>query len=168
MADLAWWLANFQRSAFRLEMLPAYFIPQEAELLAAFRRGENVRVPYDHPWPALVHQATHAGKTMQRVRVVAHPLSDYLRFELSLYPRSVKAGEEIRVANLDDHPELVACEQDFWLFDDEVVVVLDYDDRGGFLGSRTEGDLERYRKLRELALACSMELSAYTTRTARR
>jgi len=105
MADLAWWLANFQRSAFRLEMLPAYFIPQEAELLAAFRRGENVRVPYDHPWPALVHQATHAGKTMQRVRVVAHPLSDYLRFELSLYPRSVKAGEEIRVANLDDHPE---------------------------------------------------------------
>jgi hypothetical protein len=168
MADLAWWLANFQRSAFRLEMRPAYFIPQEAELLAAFRRGEDVKVPDDHPWPALVHHATQAGKTMQRVRVVAHPLSDYLRFELSLFPRSVAAGEDIRVASLDDHPELVACQQDFWLFDDEAVVVLDYDDRGGFLGSRTEPDLDRYRKLRELALAWSMELSAYTTRTARR
>ncbi len=168
MADLAWWLANFQRSAFRLETLPAYFMPQEAEMLAAFKRGEDVKVPDDHPWPALVHHATHAGKTMQRVRVVTHPLSDYLRFELSLYPRSVAAGEDIRVASLDDHPELVVCKQDFWLFDDIAVVVLDYDDRGGFQGSRIEPDLDRYQKLRELALACSMELSAYTTRTARR
>ena len=168
MADLAWWLANFQRSAFRLERLQVYFIPQEAELLAAFRRGESVKVPEDHPWPALVRRATRSGKTMQRIRVVAHPLSDYLCFELSLYPTSVAAGEDIRVASLDDHPELVACQQDFWLFDDEVAVVLDYNDRGGFLGSRAEQDLDRYRKLREMALACSMELSAYTTRTARR
>jgi hypothetical protein len=168
MADLAWWLANFQRSAFRLERMQAYFIPQEAKLLAAFRRGEDVQVPVDHPWPALVQRATESGKTMQRVRVVAHPLSDYVRFELSLYPRSVEAGEEIRVANLDDHPELVACDQDFWLFDDEVAVVLNYDDRGGFLGSHTESDVDRYRNLRELVVACSMELSAYTTRTAGR
>jgi hypothetical protein len=168
MPDLAWWLANFQWSAFRLEVLPAYFIPQEAELLAAFRRGEDVTVPDDHPWPPLVQRATQSGKTMQRVRLVAHPLSDYLRFELSLYPRSVEAGEDIRVASLDEHPELTACNQDFWLFDDEAAVVLDYDDRGGFLGSRPDPDLGRYRNLRELALACSMELSAYTTRTARR
>ncbi|SRR6266545_603624 len=168
MADLAWWLANFQQSAFRLERLQAYHIPQEAELFAAFKRGEDVRVPDDHPWPKLVHHATHTGKTMQRIRVVEHPLSDYVRFELSLYPRSVEAGEDIRVARLDEHPQLAQCEQDFWLFDDEVAVVLDYDDRGGFLGSRTNPDLDRYRNLRELALACSMELSAYTTRTARR
>jgi len=168
MSDLAWWLSHFRRSAFRLERLQAYFVPQEAELFATFKRGENVKVPDDHPWPALVHNATGSGKTMQRVRLVTHPLSDYLRFELSLYPRSVEAGEDIRVANLDDHTELVVCKQDFWLFDDQAVVVLDYDQRGGFLGSRTEEDLVHYRKQRELALACSMELSAYTTRTARR
>ena len=105
---------------------------------------------------------------MQRVRLVTHPLSDYLRFELLLYPRSVEAGEDIRVANLDDHPELVVCRQDFWMFDDQAVVVLDYDERGGFLGSRTEEDLDHYRKQRKLVLARSMELRAYTTRTARR
>ncbi len=168
MVDLATCLEHFHRLAFRLETLPAYSIPQEAGLFAAFRRGEHVTVPDDHPWPHRVSSATRAGKTMQRVRVISHPLSDYLRFELSLYPTSVEAGEDIRVASLDDHPELVACQQDFWLFDDEVVVVLDYDDHGGFLGSRAEHDLDHYRKLRELALACSMELSAYTTRTARR
>jgi hypothetical protein len=168
ITDLGWWLANFQRSAFRLERLQAYFNPAEAELLAAFQRGEDVQVPDDHPWPPLVHRATQAGKTMQRVRMVEHPLSDYLRFELSLFPRSAEAGEDIRIASLDDHPELEACQEDFWLFDDEVVVVLTYDERGRFLGSRIEPDLDRYRKLRELALSCSMELSAYTTRTAGR
>jgi hypothetical protein len=168
MSDLAWWLKHFQRSAFRLETLPAYSMPQEADMLAAFCRGQEVKLPEDHPWPQLVRGATQTGRTMQRVRVVSHPLTDYLRFELSLFPRSVEAGEDVRVAVLDDHPELQVCEHDFWSFDDQVVVVLEYDNTGRFLGTRIEQDLIHYRQLRELALSCSMELSAYTTRAARR
>jgi hypothetical protein len=168
MSDLAWWLKHFRRSAFRLETLPAYSVPQEADMLAAFCRGQEVKLPDDHPWPQLVRGATQTGRKMQRVRMVSHPLTDYLRFELSLFPRSVEAGEDVRIAVLDDHPELQVCKHDFWSFDDQVVVVLEYDHIGRFLGTRTEEDLNPYRQLRELALSCSMELSAYTTRAARR
>jgi hypothetical protein len=168
MSDLAWWLQHFERSAFRLETLPVYDVPQETEMVAAFCRGEKVRLPDNHPWLERLRAAARAGKAMQRVRVVSHPLSDYLRFELSLYPRSIEAGEDVRIANLDSHPELEVCRHDFWLFDDQVVVTLEYDPGGRFRGTRTEQDLDRYRQLRELALSCSMELSAYTTRAARR
>jgi len=168
MSDLAWWLKHFQRSAFRLETLPAYSMPQEADMLAAFRRGEEVKLPDDHPWPALVRGATRTGKMMQRVRVVSHPLSVYLRFELTLFHRSVEAGEDIRIASLDDHPSLAVCSQDFWLFDDAVVVVLKYDSDGRFLGAEGATDLGHFRAQREMARSCSMELSAYTARAARR
>ncbi len=168
MSDLAWWLQHFEHTAFRLETLPAYSVPQETEMLAAFRRGEPVRLPDDHPWPQRVRSATQAGKTMQRVRVVSHPLTDYLRFELSLYPISVEAGEDIRIASRDDHPELAACKADFWLFDDAVVILLTYDHHGCFLGAEPATDLDHYRAQRELARSCSMELSAYTARATRR
>jgi len=143
-------------------------MPQEADMLTAFLRGQEVKLPDDHPWPALIRVAIQTGKTMQRVRVVSHPLSDYLRFELSLFPTSVEAGEEIRVAVLDDHPHLAVCTQDFWLFDDQTVVVLKYDPAGRFLGAEDATDLDHYRAQRELARSCSMELSAYTARAARR
>ena len=39
MTDLAWWLRNFRRTAFRLESWPVYRVQQEADMFAAFRRN---------------------------------------------------------------------------------------------------------------------------------
>jgi hypothetical protein len=164
MPDLAWWLEHFERTAFRLETLAEYNVPQEAEMLAAFKRGEPVNLPDDHPWLVRVRQHVQSGKLMRRVRVVRTPLSDYLRMEMSWYPKSVEAGEDIRIADLDDHQELTVCTQDFWLFDESVVVTLRYDDQGRFLGTGTPASSESYLEQRDLALAHSMELSAYTAR----
>ena len=162
MPDLAWWLQNFERSAFRLETLPQYDVPQEAEVLARFKRGEPVNLPDDHPWLARVRQHCGAGKVMRRVRVVSYPLTDYLRMELSWYPKSVAAGEDIRITETQ-------LTGDFWLFDERTVVVLHYDPEGRFTGATTEqGSLTRYLSIRDRALADSMELSAYTARATRR
>jgi hypothetical protein len=161
MPDLSWWLQNFERSAFRLETLPEYNVPQEAELLARFRRGEPVDLPDDHPWLESVRRHCGAGKHMRRVRVVTHPLSDYLRMELSWYRKSVQAGEDIRITETQ-------LTGDFWLFDDQTIVVLHYDSQGRFTGTTTEqGSLSRYLSIRDRALADSMELSAYTARATR-
>lgn len=168
MPDLVWWLEHFERTAFRLETLPEYNVPQEAEMLAAFKLGEPTSLPDDHPWLVKVRRQVRSGKLMRRVRMVSHPLSDYLRMEMSWYPKSVEAGEDIRIANLDDQPELTACNQDFWLFDESVVVTLHYDAEGRFLDTETPASCESYLKQRDLALAHSMELSAYTARAASR
>jgi len=161
MADLAWWLQNFEQSAFRLETLPEYNVPQEVEMLAAFRRGEPVELPDDHPWLKRVSWHTRVGRVMRRVRVVSHPLTDYLRMELSVYPKSVAAGEDIRITEMQ-------LSGDFWLFDDSTVLVMKYDQAGRFITAETSDDLTYYQRQRDLALTNCMELSAYTARAARR
>jgi hypothetical protein len=160
MPDLAWWLQHFERSAFRLEGLPAYSMPQETAMLAAFRRGEAVVLPADHPWITRVREKCGAGRKMERVRLVSSPPTDYERFELSLYPHSRAAGENIRVVERGS----VEVAEDFWLFDDAVAVVLRYDAGGRFLGADVTSDVVRFRRQRELVLARSMSLEEYQAR----
>lgn len=163
MPDLAWWLQNFERSAFRLETLPEYRVPQEVELLARFKQGEEVRMPDDHPWLERVRQHTRAGRIMRRVRVVTSPLTDYLRFELSMYHQTVAAGEHIRVCN---SPEIGRF-GDWWLFDNRVVIILNYDEAGHFLGTKPGTDVVTYCRRRDQALEHSIPFADYTTRATR-
>ncbi len=163
MPDLAWWLHNFKRSAFRLETLPEYHVPQEAGLLAAFKRGQPIEVPDDHPWLFTVRRHCGAAKTMQRVRIVSSPLSDYERFELALYRLSHSAGEDIRI--------LTSVESrtfgDWWLFDGEAVFVLRYDATGRFLGTEQASDVVRYRRIRDLVLENSIPFADFSARATR-
>jgi hypothetical protein len=167
MPDLAWWLENFKESAFRLEKRPSYNMPEETEMLAAFMRGQKVWLPEDHPWPPLVKRHCSTGKTMQRARVVDRPLTDYQRFELSLYPHSVEAGEQIHVYERGSIPEILLYEVDFWLFDNSTVYILNYDAEGHFLGTEPAYNMLLYRRIRDLALERSIPLAEFTARAAR-
>jgi hypothetical protein len=167
MPDLGWWLENFKESAFRLERLRSYNMPEEAEMLAAFKRGEKVQLPEDHPWPPLVKRQCSSGKIMQRARVVDQPPTEYQRFELSLYPRSVEAGEQIHVYERGSIPEIFLYEVDFWLFDNHTVYILNYDTDGQFLGFEQAYDVVTYRRIRDLALERSIPLADFTARATR-
>jgi hypothetical protein len=157
MADLAWWLQNFQASAFRLETRPVYSVPQEAAMLAAFKRDGSLPDMTDHPWVKRVRERCGAGKRMERVRVTSRPMTEYERFELSLYPHSHAAGEDIRIC---DGGHL--GEQDFWLFDNHMVILLHYDAEGSFKGFDFEVErIGHYRQLRDLALSRSITLQEF-------
>jgi hypothetical protein len=166
MPDLGWWLENFRESAFRLERCPSYNLPEEAEMLAAFKRGEKVQLPENHPWPPLVKRQCSAGKVMQRARVVSRPPTEYERFELSLYPHSIEAGEQICVYERGSIPEIFRYEADFWLFDNHTVYILNYDAEGHFLGTEPAYDMITYRRIRDLALERSIPLADFTARAA--
>jgi hypothetical protein len=166
MPDLGWWLENFRESAFRLERLRSYDIPEEAEILAAFKRGERVQLPEDHPWPPLVKRHCAAGKVMQRARVVDRPPTEYQRFELTLYPHSVDAGEQIHVYERGSIPEILLYEVDFWLFDNHTVYILNYDMEGRFHGVEQAYDVVTYRRIRDLALERSIPFAEFTARAA--
>jgi hypothetical protein len=158
MPDLAWWIQNFKESAFRLEALPEYTVPQEADMLARFKRGEQVRLPDDHPWLKLVRGAT-ATRKMQRVRVLCSPLTDYLRFELSVYPQCVEAGEEVRITEGQHMARL----GDFWIFDRKAIILLHYDDLGRFI-RQTQTDDPAYLDHADLSLTVSTPLERATRR----
>jgi len=137
VTDLAALLQNFRRSAFRLETLERYTVPQEAEWFATWRRTSRLPelTPENDSWLRRVRDHTRAGRVMQRVRVVSTPLTDYERFELALFPPSLEAGEDIRVISRSVLRSTLVLREDFWLFDRQTAIMLRYDSAGTFLSA---------------------------------
>ena len=171
MTDLPACFDLFERSAVRIETLPAYDVPAEAEVLRAFARGLPLpeRSTRTSPWLARIAQTTAAGKSWSRTRVTGWPLTVYERFQLAYgYPPSEQAGEVIRVASRADHPELAALGGDFWLFDGDAAspfaALMSYDGHGCYLGSEVTDDpgvIARCRQQAALAARCAVPLGAF-------
>jgi hypothetical protein len=158
VTDLAALLKNFRQSAFRLETLERYTVPQEAEWLDEWRRTGKLPelTPDNDSWLRMVRDHTRAGRVMQRVRVVSTPLTDYERFELALFPPSLEAGEDIRVISRST----VRVREDFWLFDSQTAVMLRYDSAGRFLRAEP-GQSSLCQRQCDEALAQSIPLKEY-------
>jgi hypothetical protein len=160
----------FRRTAFRLETLPRYSDEQEDAELALFVAGEPLpeRSTRTDPWLRRQANTIAAGKRWQRVHVVSHPLTDYLRFELVGYEANVTAGEDVRIANRGAHPELASLRRDFWLFDADTreafVVLMRYDAAGrltDFVRTTAPEVIGQCRREREFAVTRSVPLRDY-------
>lgn len=168
------WFDRFERSVFRLETLQRYAVSGEDERLRAFREGtpRPERSVRNNPWLRRIALTTVAGKRWQRVHIVEHPLTEYLRYELVSYVESAATGEDIRIADLAAHPDLAPLNEDFWLFDDDTegayALLMRYDDEGHFLGydHTTDPDiLKRCRVQQDLALKHAVGLNTYLAST---
>lgn len=162
------WFSQFNRSCFRLETLQRYRGSGEDDSIRAFLAGDN---PAPHPgkleWMRLVSTAVRAGKTMQRVHVVLEPSSDYVMFEVAWsYAYSVSAGEDVRLVPIDvgaSWPQHI-CMDDFWLFDDQELFHMIYDDEDAWVGIDHVKDptmIARACTVREAALATAQPWGAY-------
>lgn len=158
MTDLAALLKTFRQSAFRLETLDRYTVPQEAEWFEEWKRTGKLPelTPENDSWLRMVRDHTTAGRVMQRVRVVSTPLTDYERFELALFPPSLEAGEDIRVISRS----ILRVSEDFWLFDSLTAVMLRYDSAGRFLRAEP-GQPELCQRHCDEVLASSIPLKEY-------
>jgi len=167
--DLGTMFSTFTKSAFRLETLPEYRVLEEQAELERYLAGEPLPdVGELAPWLELLKSSTDAGKIVERVRVVPEPLTPYVRFEIEWgYLYNAEGGERIGVI-----PDLafsaldVSTHGDFWLFDDEVVFAMHYDEHGVWLGATREPaeDVERYRNTRDLAKLGGISLGEYLAR----
>jgi hypothetical protein len=154
---------RFERSAFRVEARDQYDVAEEREELARFLAGKELPPgsPGSRAWLAFITANMSAGRVVERVRIVSEPLTDYTRYEFAAYRRNIGAGEQIRVlprSVLTDADQAWASE-DFWIFDDELVAVLHYDDVGRFVGAEQAAELTPYleAKRRSLTLAVDFE-----------
>ncbi|MEX3101476.1 MULTISPECIES: DUF6879 family protein [unclassified Streptomyces] len=150
--------SSFEREAFRLETLDDYSQSGGVEAYRAFLAGEEQPESYRvADWLTTVGNATRAGKRVYRVHVLSRPLTDYLRFELSWgYRRNMSAGEEFFILDTTGSGSPIPDAPDFWLFDDQVLGVMAYDEAGKYLGSdivEEEARLAEFREYRDTALA---------------
>lgn len=154
-------------SVFRLETLPQYLVPQEADEFAAWKAGEPVplQTPENSPGLARVRRDVARGIRWYRVHILDQPLTAYLRFELYGYLlENQPAGAEIYVVDRDDHSDLAKLHEDFIIFDDEIAVRMVYDNEGRFLRPEPIDEIERYREIRDTAMHYAEPLNDYLAR----
>ncbi|MDH6117241.1 DUF6879 family protein [Kitasatospora sp. GAS204B] len=126
--------AACQRSAVHLEMRDGYmrddprFIAWQAGTLNLSALDEAER-----PWMALMTETTSRGVRIRRARIVSEPISDYVRYEYDLTPGNVASGELVRWLPRRQSTDLALPGNDFWLFDDETLLLNHFDGDGSFL-----------------------------------
>jgi hypothetical protein len=160
---------TFGASAFRLEALQYYVLGEDEPRRQAFREGRPLPPrPGKTESLRMITGAVSAGKRVHRVHVVDLPLSDYIRYELAVYPENIAAGEDVRIAPRSAHPGLRDLTTDFWLFDAEgarpAVVWFRYTPDGQVISrdfSDDPRDTGRAREQRDLALGWSLSLSEF-------
>ncbi|MFB7476167.1 DUF6879 family protein [Kitasatospora sp. NPDC056184] len=159
------WRAYFdamEYDAWRLETHPVYTVPQEEDGIRRFLAGEPLDTGATAAWATRVRGYRETGRRVGRVHVVTRPLTDYLRFEFAHYRHNVEAGEDVRILDLTDRPNPGLPDQDFWLFDDRRVVLMNYRSDGTQINRRIhDGDPAPYAAWKGLAIAESVPFTEY-------
>jgi hypothetical protein len=128
-AELGGFFARFARSARRFEVRERYNSDVGRESLRRFLAGEPDDYAWHRSWMARIGQDVTSGRVWQRVRIVSVPLSDYTRYGIQVGRLSVQAGEDIRYLPRAAAASLNLAPFDAWLFDDQTLVRLHFNDR---------------------------------------
>lgn len=160
-SEFAELLRSFDHTAFRLELQREYREPEEAETLARFQAGDPqdpTEVPMLRAWYDQVRALTSAGRRIERVRVHEDPPTDYQRWERWIGRWNIAAGETMRYLTRAQAHEIgllpAAGNADWWLLDDQRLILMRFDQDGGRTDELTDDPelLEQARAWRDLAV----------------
>jgi Family of unknown function (DUF6879) len=129
---------TFKQSAWRWEGRAHYAMDYEAADFERFLAGTPAAPPevsWWRPWLDNMQSLTRQGKSIGRVRVLAEPPSDYQRWEIWATPWHAAAGEAIAYMSRSRAQGLgLPLDDDWWLFDDERLLLMRFDVSGRIAG----------------------------------
>ncbi len=123
-------LRTFRRSSDHLETRDAYGTAVELPHMAQWAVGEPDDLVWLQDWCDTLRQHAAGGRPVRRARIVSEPLSDYQRWSHAIAEPMVAAGEDIRWVPRRLVSSLSFPGNDFYLFDDRLVVFLLYAGNG--------------------------------------
>ncbi|HKT01542.1 MAG TPA: hypothetical protein VJT31_18620 [Rugosimonospora sp.] len=147
-ADFDRLLRTFAHSADHLETRDAYGTAVELPYLQKWAAGEPDDLAWLQDWCATLRQHVAAGNLVRRARIVSEPLSDYQRWSYSIAHPMVEAGGDIRWVPRRQVSSIGIPGNDFYLFDDRLVVFLLYAGNGmavDRMASTNPGDIQLCR-----------------------
>lgn len=116
-----------KRSSWRWECQGEYQV--DAEMLQRWRDGLRfVESDAGYSWQAYIRGLRRRGIPFERVRMLTEPLTDYLRWMLSITYRNIDVGEDIRWLDQSVARDLAMPPYDFYLFDDRRLAIMHFDD----------------------------------------
>ena len=131
----ACWNASTQE-VFRLQLLNSYAVDFERVAFDNFMNGKSVNYlesPGFKEWIAKIREKRNEGVSVINLHVVDLPISDYFRFGIGFLRISEQSGQESRFLERKRAELLLKDFQDFYLFDSKTIMLVNYDDKGGFL-----------------------------------
>lgn len=124
-----------RRSALHLEMRDGYML--DDPMLHAWRSGHRDdpedRASWWSPWHELMAEAVGRGVSVRRARIVSEPISEYIRYEYDVTFANVAVGEDVRWLPRRQATSLALPGNDFWLFDEETLLVNHFSGEGDWL-----------------------------------
>jgi hypothetical protein len=123
-------LRSFERESVHLETRDAYGTTVELPHMAKWATDEPDDLAWLDGWCKTLRAHRAAGRSVRRARIVSEPLSDYQRWSYSIAHPMVDAGEDIRWVPRRLVSSIGIPGNDFYLFDDRVVVFLIYSGDG--------------------------------------
>lgn len=130
-------LRTFDDTAFRFECQPAYAEAEEAEAVRRFLAGNPqaaTEVPELRAWFEQVATLVADGRRIERVRVHDEPPTPYQRWVRWIDQWNRAAGETIGyITRATAHAaglEPALTDVDWWLMDEERLIVMRFDTRG--------------------------------------
>lgn len=123
-------LTAFECEAVHLETRDAYGTAIELPHMARWAAGEPDDFEWLQGWCTTLREHREAGRSVRRARIVSEPLSNYQRWSYSIADPMVDAGEEIRWVPRRLVSSIAIPGNDFYLFDDRLVVFLHYAGNG--------------------------------------
>ncbi|MFE3189948.1 DUF6879 family protein [Nocardia sp. NPDC059240] len=142
-------LTGFGQESIHLETRDAYGTAVELPHMAKWAVGEPDDSEWLEGWCAVLRSHVAAGRSVRRARIVSEPLSGYQLWSHSIAQPMVDAGEDIRWAPRRLISSIGLPGNDFYLFDDRLVVFLHYSGNGLARGKDTStdpGDIRMCRK----------------------
>jgi hypothetical protein len=162
-------LASFSHSAWRLETYDTYHLDYEAADFQQFLAGRSApptEISWWRPWLDMVTAMTREGKRVGRVRILAEPPTDYQRWELWAAPWHAQAGEHIGYLTRTQANTLgLPTEYDWWLLDEQSVIVMRFDEIGRIAGKdlvTDPGIVAEHREWRDLAVRHAVPAEVYS------
>lgn len=130
-------LAGHQRSAWRFEQQTSYWLGYERAQFERFLAGDP-ESPADNvdlkSWFDRVRSWVAQGRTVGRVRILEDPPTDYQRWMLWIDRWNRDAGETIQYLTRRAAERAGVIPQvgpdDWWLFDDQQLVLMHFDPQG--------------------------------------
>ncbi len=117
---------HVRREALHMNMRDSYGTETELPHLAKWKAGEPDDLAWLQPWCDMMRDHVTAGRVFRRVNIVSEPLSEYQQWALEVERPMVAAGQDIRWVPRRLVSEVCLPGNDFWLFDDGLVVFLHY------------------------------------------
>jgi hypothetical protein len=139
-------IARSSRRAFHLEQQDTYNVAAEDEPFGRWLRGEPDDYAWHQDWLSFLREATAAGVEVQRVRLVSIPHTDYTRWGLAMAPINAEAGEDMRYLPRNQAEDIDFPAEDYWLMDDDQLVLSIFSEDGRTGGFARDADPELLRQ----------------------